>query len=81
MSFPFVLREGPSSQSVPSLFLSGVNVRVGLEDNLYLGKGDKAKSNAEQVERIVRMANELGLEPASPNQAREFLGLKGLEKG
>jgi uncharacterized protein (DUF849 family) len=58
----------------------GGNVRVGLEDNLYLEKALKAKSNAEQVEKIVRIAQELGIEPASPDEAREMLGLKGLEK-
>ncbi len=58
----------------------GGNVRVGLEDNLYLGRGVKAKSNAEQVEKIIRMARELGLEPASPDEARQILGLKGLDK-
>ncbi|MGD8226587.1 MAG: 3-keto-5-aminohexanoate cleavage protein [Desulfobacteraceae bacterium] len=62
-----------------SLLLGG-NVRVGLEDNLYLEKGVRAKSNAEQVEKIIRIARELGLEPASPDEAREILNLKGLEK-
>jgi len=58
----------------------GGNVRVGLEDNLYLEKGIKAKSNAEQVEKIIRIARELGREPAAPAEARQILGLKGLEK-
>ena len=58
----------------------GGNVRVGMEDNLYIDKGVLAKSNAEQVERIVRIARELGLEPATPDEAREILGLKGLDK-
>lgn len=62
-----------------SLILGG-NVRVGLEDNLYLEAGVKAKSNAEQVEKMVRIARELGLEPASPDEARAILGLKGLDK-
>jgi len=60
--------------------LLGGNVRVGLEDNLYLERGVRAKSNAEQVEKIVRIARELGLEPASPDEARAILGLKGLDK-
>jgi uncharacterized protein (DUF849 family) len=59
--------------------LIGGNVRVGLEDNLYLEKGVKAKSNAQQVEKIVRIARELGLEPATPDEARQMLGLKGLD--
>jgi uncharacterized protein (DUF849 family) len=58
--------------------LLGGHVRVGLEDNLYLEKGVKAKSNAEQVEKIIRIAQELGIEPATPAEAREILGLKGL---
>lgn len=58
----------------------GGNVRVGMEDNLYIDKGVLAKSNAEQVEKIVRIARELGLEPATPDEAREILGLKGLDK-
>ncbi len=60
--------------------LMGGNVRVGLEDNLYLEKGVLAKSNAEQVAKIVRIARELGREPATPDEARQMLGLKGLEK-
>lgn len=62
-----------------SLIMGG-NVRVGLEDNLYLEKGIKAKSNAEQVEKIIRIARELGIEPATPDDAREMLKLKGMEK-
>jgi uncharacterized protein (DUF849 family) len=62
-----------------SLLLGG-HVRVGLEDNLYLEKGIMAKSNAEQVAKIIRIARELGLEPATPNEARQILGLKGMGK-
>jgi uncharacterized protein (DUF849 family) len=62
-----------------SLLLGG-HVRVGLEDNLYLEKGILAKSNAEQVEKIIRIARELGIEPATPDEAREIIGLKGLDK-
>jgi len=61
-----------------SLLLGG-NVRVGLEDSLYLERNVLAKSNGEQVEKIVRIARELGIEPASPDEAREILGLKGLD--
>ncbi len=60
--------------------LMGGNARVGLEDNLFLEKGLKAKSNAEQVEKIVRIARELGVEPATPEEARQLLNLKGLDK-
>lgn len=59
--------------------LHGGNVRVGLEDNMYLQKGVMAKSNAELVAKIIRIARELGREPATPEEAREILGLKGLE--
>ncbi|NVM25908.1 MAG: 3-keto-5-aminohexanoate cleavage protein [Desulfobacterales bacterium] len=62
-----------------SLLLGG-HVRVGLEDNLYLEKGMMAKSNAEQVAKIIRIARELGLDPATPDEGREILGLKGLDK-
>ena len=60
--------------------LIGGNVRVGLEDNLYLEKGQKAKSNAEQVTKIIRIARELGIDPATPDETREILGLKGIDK-
>ena len=62
-----------------SLILGG-NVRVGLEDNLYLDRGNKAKSNTEQVAKIIRIARDLGLDPATPDEARQILGLKGLDK-
>jgi len=58
--------------------LIGGNCRVGLEDNLYLGKNQMAKSNGEQVEKIIRIAKELGIEPATPDEARSILSLKGL---
>ncbi len=60
--------------------LIGGNVRVGLEDNLYLDKGRMAKSNAEQVAKIARIARELGIEPATPDEARKILRLKGIDK-
>ncbi|MCX7816093.1 MAG: 3-keto-5-aminohexanoate cleavage protein [Syntrophales bacterium] len=60
--------------------LLGGHCRVGLEDNLYLDKGRLAKSNAEQVEKIIRIARELGIEPATPEEARKILGLKGKDK-
>ncbi len=58
--------------------LIGGNCRVGLEDNLYLDKGQMAKSNGEQVAKMVRIARELGIEPATPDEARKILGLKGI---
>jgi uncharacterized protein (DUF849 family) len=55
----------------------GGNVRVGLEDNLYLGKGQLAPSNADQVAKIRRILEELSLEVATPDDARRMLGTKG----
>ncbi|HEY2137437.1 MAG TPA: 3-keto-5-aminohexanoate cleavage protein, partial [Xanthobacteraceae bacterium] len=55
----------------------GGNVRVGLEDNLYLGPGQLATTSAEQVERIVTIAKALSIEVATPDEARAILGLKG----
>ncbi|MFB6236177.1 MAG: 3-keto-5-aminohexanoate cleavage protein [Halopenitus sp.] len=55
--------------------LFGGHVRVGLEDNVYYREGELAESNAQLVERIVRIAEELGRDVASPAQARELLGL------
>ena len=55
----------------------GGNVRVGLEDSLWIGKGHLAKTNAEQVSKIRRILEELGLEVASPDDARRILELKG----
>jgi uncharacterized protein (DUF849 family) len=60
--------------------LMGGNTRVGLEDNLYLEKGAMAASSGQQVEKIVRIAKEHGLEPATPEEARKMLKLKGIEK-
>jgi 3-keto-5-aminohexanoate cleavage enzyme len=56
----------------------GGNARVGLEDNLYYRRGELAKSNAQLVARVVRIARELGKEPATPEEARKILGLKPL---
>ncbi|MBE6989623.1 MAG: 3-keto-5-aminohexanoate cleavage protein [Ruminococcaceae bacterium] len=56
----------------------GGNVRVGFEDNVYLGRGQKAASNGELVAKVVRLAKELGREIATPAEAREILGLKPL---
>jgi uncharacterized protein (DUF849 family) len=55
----------------------GGNVRVGLEDSLYIGKGKLAHSNAEQVSKIRRILEDLSLEIATPAEARAMLHLKG----
>ncbi|MEO0031562.1 MAG: hypothetical protein RIS94_1320 [Pseudomonadota bacterium] len=57
--------------------LMGGNVRVGLEDSLFIGRGTLAASNAQQVAKIARIIREMGHEPASPAEARAMLGLKG----
>jgi uncharacterized protein (DUF849 family) len=58
----------------------GGSVRVGLEDSIYLSKGQLAESNAEQVAKIVRILGELSLEIATPDEAREMLALKGADR-
>ena len=55
----------------------GGSVRVGLEDSIYLARGELAKSNADQVSKICRILKELSLEIATPDEAREMLALKG----
>ena len=55
----------------------GANVRVGLEDNLWLGPGTLARSNAEQVQKVRQVLEGLSLEVATPAEAREMLALKG----
>jgi len=58
----------------------GGNVRVGLEDSLWLGRGTLAKSNAEQVTKVRRILEEIGLQIATPDEARKMLKLKGGNK-
>jgi len=56
--------------------LLGGNPRVGLEDNVYYAPGQLAKSNAELVARTARIARELNLETATPDEAREILQIR-----
>jgi 3-keto-5-aminohexanoate cleavage enzyme len=56
----------------------GGHVRVGMEDNIYYAKGELVKSNAQLVERTVRLAKELQREIATPDEARKIIGLKPL---
>lgn len=58
----------------------GGHVRVGLEDSLYAGYGRMAKNSAEQVERIVKIAAQMSIQPATPDDVRQMLGLKGIDK-
>src|SRR5882757_909048 len=60
--------------------LGAAGVRVGLEDSIYLRRGVLAESNAAQVERTVRILDELSLEPATPAEARAILALKGADR-
>ncbi len=60
--------------------MMGGHARVGFEDNIFIERGVLAKSNAELVEKVVRIARELGREVASPDEARAILGLKGRDK-
>ena len=71
---------GAGRHQMPLLTMAAVmggNVRVGLEDSLYLGKGQLARSCAEQVRKIRRILDELSLEIATPDEARAMLDLKG----
>jgi len=58
----------------------GGNIRVGMEDNIFYSKGVLAKSNVEFVERVKRIAAEMGKEIATPDEARQILGLKNARK-
>jgi 3-keto-5-aminohexanoate cleavage enzyme len=55
--------------------LMGMHVRVGMEDNVYYSRGVKAESNAQLVERVVRIAKECNRPVATPTEAREMLGI------
>ena len=58
----------------------GGHVRVGLEDSLLIARGQLATSNAQQVAKICRIVEDLGCDVATPDEAREILGLKGADK-
>jgi 3-keto-5-aminohexanoate cleavage enzyme len=59
----------------------GLNIRVGMEDNVYYRRGELLNNNAQLVERAVRIARELQLEPATPDEARRVLRLRGRTPG
>lgn len=71
---------GAGAQQMPmatvAAQMSG-HVRVGLEDSLFISRGKKTKSNAQQVEKIRRILDEQGNDIATPDEARSILGLKG----
>jgi len=58
----------------------GGHVRVGMEDSLWAGYGRLARSSAEQVQKVVNIAKEMSIVPATPDEAREIIGLKGIDK-
>ncbi len=62
---------------VGAVLAMGGQVRVGMEDNVYLAPGELARSNGQIVEKAVRIIREVGFEPASPDEAREALRLRG----
>jgi uncharacterized protein (DUF849 family) len=73
-----VLGAGRNQMQIAAMSaVMGGNVRVGLEDSLWLGKGRLAESNAEQVAKVRRILEELGLAIATPDDARAMLKLKG----
>jgi uncharacterized protein (DUF849 family) len=76
-----VLAAGAAQMKVAAMAASmGGHVRVGLEDSLWLGRGELAESNAAQVTRVRQIIEGLGLEAATPNEARDILSLKGADK-
>jgi 3-keto-5-aminohexanoate cleavage enzyme len=69
---------GPTQLPLTTIAMAmGLNVRVGMEDNVLYRKGEPLENNAQLVERAVRIAAELDRPPATPEQARELLGLRG----
>lgn len=76
-----VLGAGRSQMPIAAMGAAmGGNVRVGLEDSLWLGKGEMASSNAAQVTQVRKIVEGLGLQVATPDEAREILSLKGGDK-
>jgi 3-keto-5-aminohexanoate cleavage enzyme len=73
---------GPTQLPITTIGLAmGLNVRVGMEDNVLYRRGEPVESNAQLVERTVRIAHELDREPATPDEARQMLGLRGRDSG
>ena len=73
---------GPTQLPITTIGLAmGLNVRVGMEDNVYYRRGEPLQNNAQLVERTVRIARELDREPATPDETRQMLGLRGREVG
>jgi uncharacterized protein (DUF849 family) len=76
-----VLGAGRHQMTIAALSAGmGGNVRVGLEDSLWLGRGTLAESNAAQVRQVRKIIEALGLQVATPAEARQILQLKGADK-
>ncbi len=76
-----VLGAGSKQMAVAAMAAAiGGNVRVGLEDSLWIGPGELAKSNAQQVTQVRKIIEGLSLQVATANQAREILALKGADQ-
>jgi uncharacterized protein (DUF849 family) len=76
-----VLGAGRSQMQIGAMAVAmGGNMRVGLEDSLWIGPGKLAETNAQQVTKARQIIEGLGLEIATPDDAREILGLKGGDK-
>jgi len=73
---------GPTQLPITIIGLAmGLNVRVEMEDNVLYRRGEPVESNAQLVERTVRIAHELDREPATPDEARQRLGVRGRDSG
>ncbi len=76
-----VLGAGASQMRIAAMAAArGGNVRVGLEDSLWIGPGELARDNAAQVRKVRGIVEGLGLQVATPDEARDILGLKGADK-
>jgi uncharacterized protein (DUF849 family) len=72
---------GRDQMSIAAVTLAlGGHVRVGMEDSLWAGYGRLARGSAEQVSRVIAMAQQMSIVPATPDEARQMLGLKGSDK-
>ncbi len=73
---------GPTQLPITTMGLAmGLNVRVGMEDNVLYRRGEPVQNNAQLVERTVRIARELDRKPATPEEVRQILGLRGRKPG
>jgi len=76
-----VLGAGRNQMPIAAMSLAmGGNVRLGMEDSLWIGPGQLARSNAEQVKKVRQIIEGLGLDIASSDEARDILELKGGDK-